>query len=215
MWTQLPLALARPSPAREGEPPWRQSLRTSHKASVQLLGTEGTHYEGRIEPEDPRRCRSPRCVSRRRLHLHHRPLPHDEPPADRALLPLPLVPARDRGLIRAQRADRVVPRRPLEGRARDRQYAVQQREGAKDLRAVLRAGSRSIATMAEGPTPYASSASEPSTSRTASPQTSTSTRHRSSHGSVLPQGAKAVPDYYKSAEVWPPESLERRAALKP
>jgi hypothetical protein len=31
---------------------------------------------------------------------------------------------------------------------------------------------------------------------------------------VLPPGARAVEQYYKSAEVWPKESLERRAALK-
>jgi hypothetical protein len=31
---------------------------------------------------------------------------------------------------------------------------------------------------------------------------------------VLPPGARAVEQYYKSAEVWPKESLERRAALR-
>jgi len=30
---------------------------------------------------------------------------------------------------------------------------------------------------------------------------------------VIPEGARAVPEYYKSAEVWPQESLERRAAV--
>jgi hypothetical protein len=30
---------------------------------------------------------------------------------------------------------------------------------------------------------------------------------------VLPEGAPAVPEYYKSAEVWSKDSLERRAAL--
>jgi hypothetical protein len=30
---------------------------------------------------------------------------------------------------------------------------------------------------------------------------------------VLPQGTPAVPEYYKSAEHWPKDSLERRAAL--
>jgi hypothetical protein len=30
---------------------------------------------------------------------------------------------------------------------------------------------------------------------------------------VLPPGARAVPEYYKSAETWPKESLERRAVL--
>jgi len=30
---------------------------------------------------------------------------------------------------------------------------------------------------------------------------------------VIPPGARAVPEYYKSAEVWPPESLARRAAV--
>jgi hypothetical protein len=30
---------------------------------------------------------------------------------------------------------------------------------------------------------------------------------------VLPPGTRAVPEYYKSAEVWPKESLERRAVI--
>jgi len=30
---------------------------------------------------------------------------------------------------------------------------------------------------------------------------------------VLPDGVPAVAEYYKSAQMWPPESLERRAAL--
>jgi hypothetical protein len=30
---------------------------------------------------------------------------------------------------------------------------------------------------------------------------------------VIPEGMRAVPEYYKSAEVWPKESLERRAAV--
>ena len=30
---------------------------------------------------------------------------------------------------------------------------------------------------------------------------------------VLPQGTPAVPEYYSSADLWPPESLERRQAL--
>jgi hypothetical protein len=30
---------------------------------------------------------------------------------------------------------------------------------------------------------------------------------------VLPPGARAVPEYYKSTEVWSKESLERRRAL--
>jgi hypothetical protein len=32
---------------------------------------------------------------------------------------------------------------------------------------------------------------------------------------VLPAGVPAVPEYYKSSEMWPKESLERRAALFP
>jgi hypothetical protein len=31
---------------------------------------------------------------------------------------------------------------------------------------------------------------------------------------VVPAGARAVPEYYRSAEIWPQASLERRAALK-
>lgn len=32
---------------------------------------------------------------------------------------------------------------------------------------------------------------------------------------VIPEGMRAVPEYYKSAEIWPKESLERRAVLFP
>ena len=32
---------------------------------------------------------------------------------------------------------------------------------------------------------------------------------------VIPEGMRAVPEYYSSAEVWPKESLERRAVLFP
>jgi hypothetical protein len=32
---------------------------------------------------------------------------------------------------------------------------------------------------------------------------------------VIPQGMRAVPEYYKAAEIWPKESLERRAKLFP
>jgi hypothetical protein len=32
---------------------------------------------------------------------------------------------------------------------------------------------------------------------------------------VFPAGARVVPEYYKSAEIWPRESLERRARLFP
>jgi hypothetical protein len=32
---------------------------------------------------------------------------------------------------------------------------------------------------------------------------------------VIPEGMRAVPEYYKSAETWPKESLERRAAVFP
>ena len=31
---------------------------------------------------------------------------------------------------------------------------------------------------------------------------------------VLPAGTPAVPEYYKASELWPQESLERRAALQ-
>ena len=31
---------------------------------------------------------------------------------------------------------------------------------------------------------------------------------------VLPEGARAVPEYYRASEEWPAESLARRAALK-
>ncbi|HYC63562.1 MAG TPA: GFA family protein, partial [Reyranellaceae bacterium] len=31
---------------------------------------------------------------------------------------------------------------------------------------------------------------------------------------VIPEGAKAVPEFYKMSETWPKESLERRAAMR-
>jgi hypothetical protein len=32
---------------------------------------------------------------------------------------------------------------------------------------------------------------------------------------ILPPGVPAVPEYYKSSELWPKESLERRAKVLP
>ena len=62
------------------------------------------------EPHDVRRCANSRVV-RRRLHLPPRALSHDDQAAVRPLLPLPLVPARDRLGVRAERDDRGRPRR--------------------------------------------------------------------------------------------------------
>ena len=91
-----------------------------------------------------------------------------EPPVVRALLPLPLVPARDGHGVRAERADRARARRAPRGRARARAHAVAQRHGPEASRVVRAAGSPSGATTA-GPvaTRCDSSASARSTSRTA------------------------------------------------
>jgi hypothetical protein len=66
------------------------------------------------------------------LHLPRGALPHDGRAAVRALLPLPLVPARDRHGLRAERDDRGRSGRPAAGRAGACRHALEQRQGPKN-----------------------------------------------------------------------------------
>src|SRR5690242_19540715 len=59
-------------------------------------------------------------------------LPDADRAAVRALLPLPLVPARNRNGVRVERADRVRPRRAAARYAGDSGHAVEQRSRAED-----------------------------------------------------------------------------------
>ena len=104
--------------------------------------------------------------------------------AVRALLPLPLVPARDRRVVRAQRDDRGRPRRAA-GKASPRSSYTPSNSGKGQKIVALPAlpRSRCGATTPAPATRFASSASARSTSPTACRPTSTSSRRRSSRGS--------------------------------
>src|SRR5436853_3498041 len=66
------------------------------------------------------------------LHLRCGALPDDQQAALRSLLSLHLVPARNRGVLRAERHDRSRPRDSAEGRAGGGEHALEQRKGAED-----------------------------------------------------------------------------------
>ena len=147
-----------------------------------------------------------------RLHLPRRSLPHSEPAAVRALLPLPLVPARDRrafALNAMIEADRVV---LLARRARGRRHAVQQRQGPED-RALSGLPDRACGATTPAPAmPFTSSASARSMSPTACRPTSTSSPSRSSPGwSCRPTSPRCR--IFDRRAHWPAESLERMRAL--
>ena len=149
---------------------------------------------------------------RRRLHLPPGALPHDFHADVRALLPLPLVPARDRHGLRAQRHDRGRPGRAAGGRARAGETPSASGKGQK-ICAARSARSRCGATTPAPATRCASCASARSTIPTRCRPTSTSSPCRSSPGSDCPK-APAVGEYYDIRKMWPRESLERRAALQ-
>jgi hypothetical protein len=100
------------------------------------------------------------------------------------LLSLPLVPARDRRVVRAQCDDRSGPGERAQGRGRSRRHALEQRQGAEDC-AVQSAESRCGATTPERATPCALFASVPSMTQTGFRRTFTFSRRRSSHGSCF------------------------------
>src|SRR5450432_319913 len=82
-----------------------------------------THHQGRESTSsDPTPAADDdlrRRAARRRLHLPRHPLSPDERAAHRPLLPLQLVPARERQRVRGQRDDRGRPRRAAGPRARE------------------------------------------------------------------------------------------------
>jgi SAM-dependent methyltransferase len=70
---------------------------------------------------------------RRWLHLSLRALPDDDGAAVRSLLPLPLVPAGDRNVVRVERDDRVGSRAAAARRGRGDRHAVEQRQGPENI----------------------------------------------------------------------------------
>ena len=137
------------------------------------------------------------------------------PAAVRALLPLPMVPARDRRLVRAERDDRGRSRRPAQGRAGDRRTRLPR--AARDRRsfAARRAGSRCGATMPVRATRCASCASARWTSPIGSRRISISSRRRSSPGSCCRRGSRRSREYYDRERHWPRvEPCERPAARR-
>ena len=78
---------------------------------------------------DPRRCRG---RARGRMHVPCRSLPPAERAALRPLLPLHVVPARERRIVRAQRDDRVRSGRAARRRSGTRRDAVGKRRRAAD-----------------------------------------------------------------------------------
>ena len=129
----------------------------------------------------------------------------DEPAALRALLPLPLVPARDRLRLRAERDDRGRPRHAPRRRARARRPRAQAAR-ARGSPAARAAASRSGATTPAPATASASSASARSTTPTASRPTSTSSRASKQPWVILPAGVPAVPEYYDRSSTGRPKA---------
>ena len=124
-----------------------------------------------------------RPAIRRRLRLPRDPLPDARPAALRALLPLPLVPARDRLRLRAQRADRERPGRAPRRTSRTLVLDPErQRQGPAD-RALPGLPDRGLEPLRRRRRrASASSASARSTTPTASRRTSTSSPRPSSPG---------------------------------
>ena len=67
------------------------------------------------------------------MHVPRSAVPPGDAPALRALLPLPLVPARNGERVRAERDDRSRSRHAAAGKNRRRADAVQQRQGPEDF----------------------------------------------------------------------------------
>ena len=119
---------------------------------------------------------------RRRLHVPRRALSHDEQADVRALLSLPLVPARDRHFVRAQRADRSQSRGVAARSAGSHRHAFQQRQRSEG-RALSRLPNCAMEQLRRGGRcRFVSCVSARSTSRTAVRPTFTSSLRRNSRG---------------------------------
>ena len=127
-----------------------------------------------------------------------------EPAALRALLPLPLVPARDRRGVRAQRVDRVRARRAAERRAGAGRHPSAS-GAASGSRAARAAASRSGATTPAPATRQLRPRRHARRSRSAAARLHSSPRASSPGG--LPPGSPAVAEYYDRKQHWPAESL--------
>ena len=141
-----------------------------------------------------------------------RPLPHDGAAALRALLPLPLVPARDRNRVRAQRDDRGEHVELLQGNVEVVDTPSNSGKGQK----IARCPSCRIALWSN----YAGAGDAIRFVRVGTlddPDRLPPDIHIHTGSKqpwvVLPAGTPAVREYYKASEMWPEESLARRAAL--
>ena len=145
--------------------------------------------------------------------MPQRALPDDDEAAVRALLPLPLVPARNRRVVRAECADRGRPRRSAAGRAGDRATRRRTAAAARKSRAVPTAA---IALWSN----YAGAGDAIRFVRVGTLDEPdrlppdihifTSTKQP---WVVLPAGTPAVAGVLRPERYWPAESLERRRAL--
>ena len=149
---------------------------------------------------------------RGRLRLPPRALPDDDAAAVRPLLPLPLVPARDRRVVRAQRDDRgaiassccsgepeIVDTPSDSGKGQRiarcphcRIAVWSHYAGAGDAVRFVRVGTLDEPDRLPPDIHIFTASKQPWV--------------------VLPPGVPAVPEYYNGG-LWPTESLERRAAL--
>ena len=158
------------------------------------------------------RCRRP--AARGRMHVPCRALSPRQPAALRPLLPLHLVPARERRGVRAQRDDRVGARRAAERRARAGRHAVGERRRPADraLPALPRRGLEPLRRRRRRD-PLRSRRHARRARRGCRP-TSTSSRRRSSPGWCCRPARRRCAEYYDRKQYWPAESLARRDAMR-
>ena len=130
----------------------------------------------------------------------------------RALLPLPLVPARDRLRLRAERADRGRP-----GRASSPASPTSCRPRATAARASGSPAARSAASRSGATTPAPATRFRFVRVGTLDdpdrfpPEIHIFTASKQPWV-ILPEGVPAVPEYYDRRRYWPAESLARREA---
>ena len=196
-----------------------QAFRREYAAEYERLDRE---FEGLTTREAPLGEYAPaggdasvtvQLPGRGRLRLPRRPLPHGNGAALRALLPLPLVPARVRRLFRPERHDRGRPRDAASPASPSSLTRRPRAARARRSRAARAAASRSGATTRVRAGRSRSSASARSTTPMPCRRTSTSSRRRSSPGSCCPRARRPCPEYYDRKQHWPAESLARREAL--
>ena len=145
--------------------------------------------------------------------MPQRSLPHRDRAAVRPLLPLPLVPARNRVGICYQRADRIEPRRGAVGTAGTRGHAVEQRPRADDRSLSATAGLRCGATTRLAGRHSASCESGRWTTPIYLPPDIHIFTSSKQPWVILPPDVPAAAEYHDRNAHWPPQSLERRRVL--